>query len=388
MQRALLIAALGTMVTVLVFVLTALALRLPRIDDRFEHIVDRYHDALAWLLDRRLVPILLCGAALAVVVVAQRNSASVVLVADTASPTQSPGGTQTAVRDDQYLRATGRSRLIQLDVRGPDRQTVSGVARRISDDVRRVPGASGVRVFKEPPSEVQGQTPNNGDREHIARVEAVVVGRARSNVLADIRRALEATPPPPGYQVSDGTRTVGGTNTVALTGLTLGAILLIAVVLASQSRIVAESMTIVVALLITIAGVVGALRTSGHAISLLGIAGGLIVMGVALRDTVLLLNDARRRHARGVAERIALIEAARYRVRPALTVAFALAMGALPLALATPAVVGSYSSLGVAILAGAVTAAIATLFVTPPLRLALSDVARRRRARRIEVRVG
>ena len=386
-QDAVLIAGAGTVITIVVLVLAAMALRLPPIDDRIDRVVDRYHDTLAWLLDRRLLPIVLCGAVLTLVLIAQETVGSVALVPDTLEPERSRAATRTDFLDDAYRTATGRSRLIRLEVVGPDRQTVSGVAHRIADEVRGVPGASAVRVLNDAASKGGGVARTALDGEHMVRVEAVAVGRPQHKVLADVRRALEATPPPPGYRVSDETGTPGGLGTLALSVLALGALGLLGLALMPHARSLAESMTIMASLLITITGILAALLTIGHAVSLMSIAGALVVMGIAARDAVLLLGDARRRHRLGAVERVALIEAARHRVRPVVVVALAVAAGALPLAVGAPERVGGWSSLGVAVVGGTLTAALVTLFVTPSLRLALHDIARRSHARRVGGRV-
>jgi gold/copper resistance efflux pump len=93
---------------------------------------------------------------------------------------------------------------------------------------------------------------------------------------------------------------------------------------------------------------------------------GLVVLiGLAAKNAILIVEFARQRETDGVGLREAVLEAARLRLRPVLMTSLAFIIGVVPLALATGAGAEMRQAMGVAVFAGMLGVTAFGLFVTP-----------------------
>jgi HAE1 family hydrophobic/amphiphilic exporter-1 len=107
---------------------------------------------------------------------------------------------------------------------------------------------------------------------------------------------------------------------------------------------------------------------------------GLVVLvGLAAKNAILIVEFARRLEADGRDAVQAVIEACRLRLRPILMTAFAFILGVLPLTIATGPGAEMRQALGTAVFAGMLGVTFFGLFLTPVFYVALRAVTRRRR---------
>lgn len=99
-----------------------------------------------------------------------------------------------------------------------------------------------------------------------------------------------------------------------------------------------------------------------------------ILIGLATKNGILLVEFANQLRGRGVAFQQAVREAARSRLRPILMTGISTALGALPLVLGSGPGSGGRRAIGIVVFAGVLTATFLTLFVVP---VAYSVLARR-----------
>ncbi len=93
---------------------------------------------------------------------------------------------------------------------------------------------------------------------------------------------------------------------------------------------------------------------------------GLVVLvGLATKNAILMIEFARSRQAEGLDARTAVIEAARLRLRPILMTTLAFVMGVLPLVFASGAGAEMRTAVGVAVFAGMLVVTVAGLLFTP-----------------------
>jgi multidrug efflux pump subunit AcrB len=319
-----------------------------------DRLTDGYHEALAWALDHRVV---VTGVALGSLVL----SATLHVTA---------GGTDFLPR-----RAGDASRRpIELSVQGPDALTLAGLAQRIADEVRLVPGIVDLELSSKVDS---SETPfmhvsDDGDHVRALRIDhldgkRVVTIRANlgDQSLLDVARDLEAklaaTPLPPGYRVTQSGDVAIQSEVFRRIAIALGVgIILIYVVLVTQFASFLEPLAIVIPMPLALVGGVVVLVLTGDSVDLYGILAGTLLMSLVARNATLLLEVARRRRMQGARARVALIEAARLRLRPILMTTGALVAVMLPLAISGP-----YASLARAVIGGAITTAMVTLLVVP-----------------------
>ena len=108
---------------------------------------------------------------------------------------------------------------------------------------------------------------------------------------------------------------------------------------------------------------------------------GLVVLvGLAAKNAILIVEFARQLEAEGKSAVEAVIEACRLRLRPILMTAFAFILGVLPLTIATGPGAEMRQALGTAVFAGMLGVTFFGLFLTPVFYVTLRALVERRRA--------
>ena len=90
-----------------------------------------------------------------------------------------------------------------------------------------------------------------------------------------------------------------------------------------------------------------------------------VLVGLATKNSILIAEFARKRHANGVSAVDAVVEAARLRLRPILMTSLAFVMGVLPLVFASGAGAEMRQAVGVAVFTGMIAVTAACLLFTP-----------------------
>jgi gold/copper resistance efflux pump len=104
---------------------------------------------------------------------------------------------------------------------------------------------------------------------------------------------------------------------------------------------------------------------SGGDINLFTQIGLLVLVGLATKNAILVIEFARQRELEGMGTAQAVLEACRLRLRPVLMTSAAFIMGVIPLALATGAGAEMRRAMGVAVLSGMTGVTILGLAFTP-----------------------
>lgn len=151
----------------------------------------------------------------------------------------------------------------------------------------------------------------------------------------------------------------------AATAVFILAIVFVFLILAAQYE--SWTMPFVVLLTVPLAlfGALGAIQWRGMQIDVYSQIGFVMLIGLAAKNAILIVEFARRRRDDGVGIVEAATEAARLRLRPILMTAFAFILGAVPLMLATGAGAASRQSLGTTVVGGMLAATVLTLVFTP-----------------------
>ncbi|MFN5617760.1 MAG: efflux RND transporter permease subunit [Brevundimonas sp.] len=177
-------------------------------------------------------------------------------------------------------------------------------------------------------------------------------------------------------------REAGGAVTAAF-GL---ALLLVFLVLAAQFESWITPAVIMLTVPLAAAGGLFGLIMGGSSLNIDSQIGLIILIGVAAKNGILIVEFANQLRDQGRPVREAIIAASALRLRPIIMTSIATAFGALPLALWQGAGAGSRQTIGVVIFAGAIFATLLTLFVVPVIYGALARFTRSPEytARRIE----
>jgi len=212
-----------------------------------------------------------------------------------------------------------------------------------------------------------GDTP---DRRRLDRLRSITLTADLNEgyTVADAIDFLEQTaaeqPPGPIIRWGGAARDLqeaGGAVAVAF-GL---ALLLVFLVLAAQFESWISPAVIMLTVPLAAAGGLFGLFMAGSSLNIYSQIGLIILIGVAAKNGILIVEFANQLRDQGRSIREAVIEASSLRLRPIIMTSIATAFGALPLVLWQGAGAGSRQTIGVVIFAGAIFATLLTLFILP-----------------------
>jgi HAE1 family hydrophobic/amphiphilic exporter-1 len=138
-----------------------------------------------------------------------------------------------------------------------------------------------------------------------------------------------------------------------------------------------QPITILVALPLAIGGALGMLLITGHSLALSALIGLLMLMGIAAKNSILLVEYALvARAERGLDRAAALIEAATKRARPIVMTSIAMGLGMLPIALGFGADAESRAPMAIAVIGGLITSTLLSLVYVPVFFTIMDDLQR------------
>jgi HAE1 family hydrophobic/amphiphilic exporter-1 len=153
-------------------------------------------------------------------------------------------------------------------------------------------------------------------------------------------------------------------------------------VLATQFNAFTHPFTVLLALPFSISGALVALWVSGQTLNVYSLLGLILLMGIAKKNSILLVDFTNQFRERGVACREALLRACPIRLRPILMTSVATIAGALPPALAIGPGAELQRPMALALVGGMVVSTALTLFVVPSAYSLLNDLIEWNAARR------
>ncbi len=136
-------------------------------------------------------------------------------------------------------------------------------------------------------------------------------------------------------------------------------------VLASLYESFITPFTILLALPLAISGAMILLFLSGRTIDIFSMIGIVMLLGVAAKNSILLVDYTHQLLEEGVPRNQALLKAARTRLRPILMTSIALIAGTLPIAIGLTELGSQRQSMGMAIIGGLISSTFLTLVVVP-----------------------
>lgn len=143
------------------------------------------------------------------------------------------------------------------------------------------------------------------------------------------------------------------------------AILFIYLILSSLYESFITPITIMVALPLALSGAFVALFVMNQIMTIFAIFGFFMLLGIAGKNGILLVDFAKQAMEEGKSRSEALILAGRTRLRPILMTSFALIAGTLPVAIGMNEASKTRTAMGVAIIGGIISSTILTLLVVP-----------------------
>lgn len=155
-----------------------------------------------------------------------------------------------------------------------------------------------------------------------------------------------------------------GSNTLFAFGL---ALLLVYLILAAQFESFLDPFIIILTVPMAVAGAMLSLWIVGESWNIFSQIGTIMLIGLVTKNGILIVEFANQLKEEGRSVKEAILEASEARLRPILMTSFAIALGALPIAMALGAAATSRIGMGVVIVGGTIFSLILTLFVIPAI---------------------
>ncbi len=190
-------------------------------------------------------------------------------------------------------------------------------------------------------------------------------GRLPSQVLADVRPAIDNLPLPAGYRLSYGGEYANQQETFGeLVGVLVIGLAAIFMILLFQFRSVVDPLVVMAAIPLALPGAVLGLLVTGNTFGFTAFMGIVSLGGVVVRNSIILVDYIRDRMAEGESVEQAAIEAGERRLRPIFLTSMAAAVGVTPMILSGSSL---WSPLASAIAFGLMGSMFFTLIVIPSL---------------------
>ncbi len=200
-------------------------------------------------------------------------------------------------------------------------------------------------------------------------------GRSSGQTL-DAMEQLARQALPPGFDFAWAGQSLeerrAGTQTAMIFGLSL---LLVYLVLSAQYESFILPFIILLGVPLAVFGALSAQLLRGFSNDVFCQVGLVLLIGLAAKNSILIVEFAEQLRERGLSIVDAAIESARIRLRPILMTSFAFILGVLPLALATGAGAASRNSVGTAVAGGMLASTFLSIFFIPVLYVVIRSLA-------------
>ncbi|NLN78527.1 MAG: efflux RND transporter permease subunit [Armatimonadetes bacterium] len=226
---------------------------------------------------------------------------------------------------------------------------------------------------------VYGYGPSQIDRMDRRRYVAIVgmpQGRAASDIESDVQQAMDSIKMPSGFYWDWGTNQKRQADEFGGMGVAvLLAIALIYMLLASQFESFIHPLTILFSVPLAATGVILSLFLTGRTFGLTAFIGVLMLVGIVVKNGILLVDYTNQLRRRGLPRKEALLTAGPTRLRPILMTASAAIFGMVPLALALGKGSEIQAPMATVVIGGLITSTFLTLFVVPTVYSVFDDLA-------------
>ncbi|KQT50951.1 ABC transporter permease [Aureimonas sp. Leaf454] len=215
------------------------------------------------------------------------------------------------------------------------------------------------------------------DGERTVSVEAELNGIT----LGEARTAIEALPAMRDLPAGIHERSQGDAKRMAelfsgfTTAIAVGILLMFGTLVLLFNSFL-QPITILTALPLSIGGAFGFLYLTGSSVAVSVLIGVLLLMGIAAKNSILLVEYAILARRSGTPRETALIEAATKRARPIVMTSIAMAAGMAPIALGIGADAESRAPMAIAVVGGLLSSTVLSLVYVPAVYTVIDDIER------------
>ncbi len=263
-----------------------------------------------------------------------------------------------------FLREAGDEYDIVVRLKEDYRNTITGL------EAITITNPMGQRIKLGELGEVQEYwNPPNIERkrrERVVTVSSVPSGIALGDLAAEINTIIDATEIPQGIMVHVG----GDYEEMMDSFMDLGLLLLISIILvflvmASQFESLVMPFVIMFSIPFSFTGVILALLLTGTNLSLIAGLGAVLLIGIVVKNGIVLIDYINLMRDRGMALNDALAYSGKMRIRPVLMTALTTILAMVPLALSRGEGSEIWSPMGIALIGGLTFSTLVTLVLVP-----------------------
>ena len=212
------------------------------------------------------------------------------------------------------------------------------------------------------------------ERSHLARVAHVLMqteGRDLGSSAAALEEALKKDPRTRNIDFSFVGQVALMRNTFSGLGLALGlAVMVVFMIMASQFKSLRLPFVMLFTIPVSLTGIVLALMAAGQGFSITALMGILMVIGIAVSNGILLVDDANRRFQDDGLDKVeAIVAAARSRFVPIAMTSLATVIGLIPTAMGLERGSEANQPLALAVVGGLTSSTVLSLFLVPVMFL-------------------
>lgn len=206
------------------------------------------------------------------------------------------------------------------------------------------------------------------NRERVVRVQAALYGRALSEVVKDINKAISSTEIPSeiGVKIS-GSYEDQQESFRDMTLLLLLVTLLVYIVIASQFESLTYPFIIILTVPIAFIGGLLFLVITGYPMGIMGFVGVIMLVGIIVKNGIVLIDYINLNRERGMSIITAVVDGGKSRLRPVLMTTLTTILGMIPMAIGTGQGAELWKTLGITVIGGMTFATIITLILVPAL---------------------
>jgi HAE1 family hydrophobic/amphiphilic exporter-1 len=270
------------------------------------------------------------------------------------------------VRGEVATRYSFRDRKIDVLVRSQeaDRASIEDIKRLIVNPESAAPvtlSAVADVVATTGPSEI-----HHANQSRVAVVSADLAHGDLGSAVAEIQALVAENPLGAGVSMHVGGQGEELRASVMSLLFAFGlAIFLVYLVMASQFESLLHPFVILFTVPLAVVGAVLALVLSGSSLSVVVFIGLILLVGIVVKNAIILIDKVNQLREQGVGKRDAIIRGAESRLRPIVMTTLTALLGFLPLALATGAGAEVRSPMAITVIGGLAVSTLLTLLVIP-----------------------
>lgn len=206
------------------------------------------------------------------------------------------------------------------------------------------------------------------DQERVVSVNASVEGRSIGEVATDIQNEINNMDIPQNITIEYGGQIEQQGEAFADLGLLLVlSLILVYMVMASQFESLLDPFIIMFSIPFAFVGVILFLLIFNETISVISFLGAILLVGIVVKNAIVLVDFINITRARGIPLREAIIESGRNRLRPVLMTTLTTLLGMLPLVTGSGEGSEIWRPLGISVIGGLTVSTLITLIIVPVL---------------------